>query len=53
MDWQLMLMILLGIVLFFVLCCFWAVIEAVWRKRQEAIKWTRYIDRGRGGKSGV
>ena len=47
MDWQMVIIILLGIVGFYILCCFWAVIEGEWHKRKEAKKYRDWVNKRR------
>lgn len=47
MNWSLIFLTLFGLVTLFILCLFWAVIEAEWHKREEARKWKEWTERRR------
>ena len=42
MNWELVGIIIFSILALFILCCFWATVEAEYKKRREAKKWEQY-----------
>ena len=47
MNWELAFIILAGVLAFYVLCMFLAVIEEEWRKRREQKRWDDWVNRER------